>query len=58
MGGQQYDGSYGQPPHYNNQAKETACQGNTGIIVVFPGREINFSVLQIVQISCRDYPYS
>lgn len=51
MGGQHYDGSYG-------QAKEAVCQGNIGIIVAFPGREINFSVLQIVQISCRDYPYS
>lgn len=55
MGGQHYDGSYGQPPHYNNQAKEAVCQG---IIVVFPERETDFSVLQIVQISCRDYPYS
>jgi len=29
-----------------------------GITVLNPERESNFSVLQIVQISCRDYTYS
>jgi len=29
-----------------------------GIVALIPGRESDFSVLQIVQISCRDYAYS